>query len=174
MSVLNTLRRRLYGAYLLELEQCRDEPRENIPESQIDEWFQEYLDDLWCLWQDIRCGDSLAGFLIIGRGGANCHPDADTAICEAYISPEYRHKGLMRNAVASYVQSHSGTYCLIVLPENRYAKAFWPKLFADLGYEQISLDDCYLCSVEGCASVELFGFVPKSSDKRAAMSDADR
>lgn len=124
----------LYNDYLRELENYAPEP------------FTETADEIIQKYKRNRCNDiriifhegSPAGFLIIGKH-PNCHPDCNYFICQSYIAPEYRKKGLMTKALADFEKDHKGRYCLDVLFKNFYARMFWFKRFKELGYVDITL-----------------------------------
>ena len=80
------------------------------------------------------------GFVIVGSHAPYSHPFSDYSICEAYVLPEYRKRGLMTSVVCSLVEECPGKYSLLVLDHNEYAKNFWSKVFASMRYVPYDLD----------------------------------
>ena len=107
-------------------------------------------------WIDIVDSDlnKPVGFLVIGTD-PNCHPDADYYIQEAYISPEYRRKGLMSKAVSDFIKEHEGTYCLFIIDNNEIALKFWSAVFKKTKYKSVNLSEI---RVNGPYS--LYGYKP--------------
>lgn len=140
METIQERRKVLYLAYLAELDTFRMTPRPESHEVQ-QQWFYDYSDNKDCQWHDIYVNDCLVGFLITSSILPNCHPDADYSICEAYVMPEYRQKGLMSNLVQRFTSEHPGIYCLLVLEGNQYAQHFWNHLFHHLGATDVVLTD---------------------------------
>ena len=60
-----------------------------------------------------------------------------TAIHEAYIKPEYRHKGIMTEQI-NYIVNHpmfiKRRVCLFVLNQNQLALSIWKKIFNRLNF----------------------------------------
>lgn len=138
-------RKALYTAYLEELDTYRISPRpEPLDEQQ--QWFYDYLNNNDCHWHDIIWDDQLVGFMITSGVLPNCHPDADYSICEAYIVPEYRRKGLMSATVQRFVCEHPGIYCLLVIQGNRNAQHFWTNLFHQMGATDVALSSSSIVS----------------------------
>ena len=139
------IRRNLFQQYLSELDTYRIVPRPE-PQSVQKKWFDEYWNDKGCKWHDIIVNDQLVGFLITSDWLPNCHPDADYAICEAYVLPDYRHQGLMSDYVKQFVCENRGVYCLLVIHGNVYGKQFWMKLFRNLSAKDVMLSDSAVIS----------------------------
>ena len=138
MKKLYRIRHKLYADYVKELEKIRNLP---FPDSNAEKrkWCQDYLDNSYYNWIDIRDNNSeIIGFLIIGTK-PDCHPDCDYFICQSYIIPENREHHFMTNTVYEFVTNHKGKYCLMILDSNEYANNFWFKLFKDLGCKPMAL-----------------------------------
>ena len=123
----------LYQAYLDELEQYADEPFDMTADD-FEKMYKPRHYNKKLIFDDGK----LVGFLIIGQK-PDCHPDCDFFICQAYISPEYRNKGLMTNALNEFVNGNKGRYCLDVMFRNHLARAYWFKRFKEMGYIDITL-----------------------------------
>jgi len=123
----------MYRAYLDELDHYADEPSTMTAEEFLKMYKPRYYEK-----KLIFNGGSLAGFLIIGQK-PDCHPDCDYFICQAYIAPEFRGKGLMFNALREFIDRHKGRYCLDVLYHNHRARDYWFRSFRELGYIDITL-----------------------------------
>lgn len=151
----------LYQRYVSELNESFSDERYRIPEEDAREDCDEYICDKDATWKNIFSADGkLVGFLIIGKGGDERHPDSIRSVAQAYVLPEYRRQGLMTAALADYESRHRGVWSLLVIWGNTAAKAFWEKRFAELGYTPVSLDTGYVrddLRGEFC----LLGFRPK-------------
>ena len=154
MTVYDT-KKYLFSQYCIELSQIQ--PGLSMDSKTIKENCNTYISSKDCSWRNVYCGGELVGFLIIGKSGIEKHPDSDYAIAEAYILPGHRGMGLMTAAVHEYVGAHPGTYSILVLQDNAYAKHFWTKLFNNLGYHAVPLNRDFLRDGD---AVELFGFMP--------------
>ena len=119
-------------------------------------------------WVDIRKGDKILGFFIIGTN-ENCHPSADYYIQEAYIKPEYRRQGHMSRALDIYIKRYPGIYCLLILNKNEVAHKFWHTMFDRIGYVPYDLEDVDATD-EHC---EQYGFAPKDYVSEDGVDDAD-
>lgn len=71
--------------------------------------------------------DNGKGFILFGFGD-NCHPYCDYYIEECFIAPEYRRKGLMKQAIKELFNKNKGIYCLYILKNNTTALSFWNKI----------------------------------------------
>lgn len=133
---------KLLKEYLGELNNITGLPP--LTDEQLNKKLLEYINNITpeTTRIDIRHKESnkVIGFLYIGYP-PNCHPDADFYIQEAYIIPEFRHQGYMRNEIQKFVKNNPGRYCLFIINNNAYAKLFWDKLFCSLGYKQCPLSD---------------------------------
>lgn len=130
---MNPIPKKLYESYRSELEGYRADSIDETVEETLSLYDTPYNANIL-----IRDGNQLAGFLIIGES-PNCHPDCDYFICQAYIKPEHRRKGLMTETLRKFIKEHPGTYCLDVLYGNVYARSFWFKFFKRAGYTDIDL-----------------------------------
>ena len=154
MTVYDT-KKHLFSQYCAELAQIQPGLPANA--NIIEENCDSYISSADCSWRNVYYEGELVGFLIIGKAGIEKHPDSDYAIAEAYILPGHRGMGLMTTAVQEYVETHAGTYSVLVLKDNVYAKHFWAKLFRNLGYHATPLNrDCLIDR----DFVDLFGFAP--------------
>ncbi len=100
-----------------------------------------YMNEEGTEWIDIKDGEEYVGFLIVSYNKENCHPDANFEICELYVNPEYRRKGLAAKTVKEYVYKHPGIYSLDILVGNNTASRFWYKIFKDLHAEYVNLQE---------------------------------
>ena len=123
----------LFRDYLEELDTFRDKAvLWNKEENEA--YCDECISSPKCSWNNIYDRDGeMAGFLIIGKEGIMKHPDSDYSILEAYIAPHRRGKGLMEEAVKTYVLTHPGIYSLLVIRGNKNALSFWQTLFKKIG-----------------------------------------
>lgn len=155
---LYTDKHRLYQEYVKELNTFR--PGFEMSEEEARESCDQYISSKDCTWKNIFAPDTgeLVGFLIFGKSGNEKHPDTDRSIAEAYVTPACRRQGLMSAAVRDYESRHSCRYSLLVIEGNAYAKKYWQKLFADMGYRPVELDDS--CVMADAERLLLLGFVP--------------
>ena len=100
-----------------------------------------YVNSEQSKWINVFCGEELIGFLIIGKRGREKHPDADYSIAQAYITPPFRHLGMMTKAVSDYLARHPGTWSLKVQKGNDYALKYWEWLFTSNGFSKTELDE---------------------------------
>jgi predicted acetyltransferase len=136
---INKERHRLYDAYIKELGRYDTELLHETPAARW-KWCEDYITDPDAYWLDIADDtDSLCGFLIISSSAADCHPVCDYYICQAYVCPDMRGKGLMTKTALSFITAHRGTYGYDVLKGNRKADRFWKSLFAKLNALPIGL-----------------------------------
>lgn len=154
-------KQKLFEDYIKELEIYKGAPiyRNN---DDISRGCDAYMCSTDASWKNIHTDDgkTLAGFLIIGKSGTEKHPDSDFSIAEAYITPTFRHKGLMSGSVQDYVGRHPGTYSLLVYKRNRYALQYWNDIFACIGYTPVSLPEIDLGPMS--RYVEQLAFQPRS------------
>lgn len=136
----------LYQEYAKELDEFRHNPI-HVTEEEVWQWCEAYIEDKECSWKNIfsKTGE-LAGFLIIGKGGVEKHPDSDYGIAQAFVAAKYRKQGLMTAAISDYIQRHVGTYSLLVLKNNKHAIEFWNKVFLDGNYKKVDLNAKYVNS----------------------------
>ena len=125
-------------------------------DSEKKQFYAEIISNNHTQWIDIRKGNKLVGFLLIGTP-PNCHPDANFYIEEAYIMPSYRRNRLMSLTVSEFVKNNKGIYCLFILKRNVPAQNFWQKIFTELGYTPYYLQDVG-AGDEFCIQ---YGFKPK-------------
>ena len=137
---LRDVRRRasLYMDYLDELESIQGMPFTEDPDERA-RWIIDYM-TLDCYeWYDIMKGNRIEGFVIIGFA-PDCHPDADCAIQQVYITEKMRRRGTTREAIMEVVEDvGDGVYCLIIVRNNDVAKDFWSNVFRKLGYKGLKL-----------------------------------
>ena len=58
-------------------------------------------------------------------------------ICETYIIPNSRHKGLMKKAVGEEIaKTNPENISLEIYDLNTYAKVFWKKILRDFGFTE--------------------------------------
>lgn len=130
----------LYAQYCGELNTFRGEDETPVGMFEMYENCEEYFKATDCTWHDILMDDQIIGFVIVGSHAPYSHPFSDYSICEAYVLPEYRKRGLMTSVVRSLVEECPGKYSLLVLDHNEYAKNFWSKVFASMRYVPYDLD----------------------------------
>lgn len=133
----------LYRKYVNELDSFRETPL-NLSDQECREICDRYIRTKVSSWHNIfvpaSSGKSdLVGFLIIGKGYPEKHPDALRSVAQAYVLPEYRGKGLMTAAMKDYLTRHRGTYSLLILKGNEYAAGFWKRFFEKEGYYETTL-----------------------------------
>lgn len=145
----------LYKEYLSELEKYTPEPFEEGTAEEAIKFYKKNRIDTKLIFSDGK----LVGFLIVSTL-PYCHPECDYFICQSYLKPEYRGKGLMTGAVVEWVKAHPGKYCLDIIFGNKHAKSFWYRRFWELGYIGIELP-FYEHGVTGVC--ETLGFRPKFS-----------
>ena len=148
----------LYTQYCTELNGFRTHGEQPMNMFEMYNHCEEYFKASECTWHDIHMDDQIIGFIVMANRVPYVHPECDYAICEAYIIPEYRRRGLMTQVVRSLVEEYPGQYCLLVLDGNEYAKKFWNKVFASMRYEPCDLDDSCVNGNGDC--VCNFGFKP--------------
>lgn len=161
----------LYRDYCKELEQYKEKSDtesefQTDNHSNVDIWCDDYINDKNCTWKNIfdDASGELAGFLIIGKGGSEKHPDADYGIAQAYVNPAFRNQGLMTKMIKEYLEKHKGIYSLLVINQNLYALSFWKKTFANAGYHPVNLDDKYVIDPDD--NLILLGFAPNKERKK--------
>ena len=148
-------KKQMYADYCKEIEKFYEEPPVGM---NIDDDFRAYTGTKDCSWRNIFAKDgTLAGFLVIGKGGHFCHENASRAICEAYVKPEYRGQGLMTEEASGYLSRHPGTFSLLILKKNDYAKAYWEKVFRNAGFKPVELSSSDI-SDDIVGEVDLYGF----------------
>ena len=151
-------RHELYAEYCGELNSFRGENETPVGMFEMYENCEEYFKAPDCTWHDVFMDGQIIGFIIVGHHAPYAHPSSDYSICEAYIRPEYRKRGLMTSVVRSVVEDCPGRYSLLVLDNNQYAKAFWNKVFSSMRYVPYDLDmDCVDSHGD---HVCVFGFKP--------------
>ena len=148
-------RHKLYSEYLEELEFIRGTPFSEPKEEQR-QWCQDYLDQPYYTWVDIKQKDKIIGFLIMGTY-PDCHPDCDYFICQSYVLPGYRGNGLMTKAVTSFIKEHKGYYCLMIIDRNVKAQRFWSRIFTDCNYIRFELSEV----VQLCHGESQYGYKPQ-------------
>lgn len=149
---------RLYADYVKELNKFR--PGNEISEVEAREQCDHYISSSDCTWKNLFAADTgeLIGFLIIGKVGAEKHPDAERSMKEAYVVPEYRRKGLMKDVIVDYESRHHSTYSILVQSANEDAIRFWEKVYGDMNYKPVELD---ASKVEVTEEMVLLGYAPK-------------
>ena len=131
MTELMRIRTNLYKNYVKELSAYDDV---------LSEFDDDWLPDIGgVIWIDIYDESDIVGFLIIGKNENDCHPDCDYYICQSYVAPGHREKGLMSQTVSAFLSEHHGVYGYDVLKRNVYADTFWKNLFKRLGTIPVNL-----------------------------------
>lgn len=150
------IRRELYVDYLRELNKI--EGITPLSQTAAEECMDKILYQGDTTWYDIRLENGeIVGFLIIGQN-TNCHPDADFFIDQAYILPKFRKRGLMTKAISEFIEENRGRFCLFIIDNNTYARSFWFKTFAGLGYVPLYLRDVGALKDE--TGISQYGFAP--------------
>lgn len=148
-------RRRLFEAYCDELEGiCGSKI---WPRNGRDKDFAECQETPY-KWHDIMDGGRAAGFVVLSEY-PNCHPDADLFIAHAYVEPEHRRKGLIRQFFRGLTADGKPSFCLLLLNKNGSAREFWNRLFASEGYAPIRLEEGHTSVDPALASP--YGFAPE-------------
>ena len=127
----------MYCEYLSELRQIQgDLPGQGT--------FMERFESVWeaedTVWHFLYDGKNVAGFVVIGLY-PNCHPAADYYIEEAYVTPSFRGRGLMKDFILRHTREHGTVYCMFVLTKNVKASAYWDYVFSLAGYEPLLLSE---------------------------------
>lgn len=136
----------LYREYIKELRQYAPDWLDEENDPIWEKTTIEYLSDPFSDWIPICADEKEVGFFIVCKRGGDCHPDAEYTISQAYIQKKYRRRGLMANAVVSYILNHTkGIYCYDVLKGNVSADDFWRILFT----EKVRSTRVYLPEVRG-------------------------
>ena len=86
-------------------------------------------------WHAILEEGEEVGFLVLGHGWVYCHPMCDLHVCQAYVEPGHRGRGLMGEAVRRLVGAPAvRAVSLMVLKANEGARSFWPHMFESMGF----------------------------------------
>ena len=134
----------MYAQYSDELAQYDDGPA--VDPKWSDKVADKYMsnEDPCLEWIDIRADGHIVGFLIvylhIGEGRYLFRQQI--RICEAYILPSYRKKGLMREAVQELLKG--GHDVSFEVYKRNPAIEFWRKILAENGYRCIRESDYFL------------------------------
>lgn len=123
----------LYKEYCKELSQYDNEEFE---EGSDVEMLDAYLQMDGCKVIEIKQDKKLVGFLITLQ---NSFMYKELKICEAYILPEYRRKGLMTKAVNKAVNRIEHKNVKMLVYDKNPAKVFWKKLLSDMGYKNLAM-----------------------------------
>ena len=139
----------LYYDYKKELWSISGES--GFPREKVNSW---YMTNTKSETYFIRILDTLQtpeqiGFMLIGVN-SNCHEDADYYIQDSYILLEYRRQHIMEDAFQSFIKSHPGKYCLIILNDNKPAISFWNKQFGMNLYKEVPIEDYHGMTDEFC------------------------
>jgi predicted acetyltransferase len=131
----------LYWEYKNELWKISKEP--GWSKIAVSCWYEDILKDdvnIIRIYDDAHGSGRQIGFVFIGVLDS-CHPDADYYIQDAYIEPEYRRQHIMEGVIQSFIDAHSGKYCLFLLDENYPAISFWHRQFDLRGYHECYIED---------------------------------
>lgn len=151
---IERIRSRLFREYVREMSGI--DSSFDLNDGAIKEWCMSYIDNANTEWVDIYSYDGqIVGFLIVSWDSSDCHPECDYYICQAYISPLYRNRGLMSRAVNKYINTHKGLYGLDILRNNHNANQFWLNLFAP--YRRVDLEE--VREIETVKNLMLFGYM---------------
>ncbi len=118
----------LYEQYCVELE-LYDEEEIDYTSDTAQKVAEVYLKQPCFEWIDIFYCGILVGFLIIGRN-LDIHGNG-FYICEAFVLPRYRRKGLMTAAVKKALDGYHGMVYYEVFRRNLIALAFWRSIFTE-------------------------------------------
>lgn len=132
---------RMYERYCRELDPYDDAPGtfQRTAEDVATEYMRAAETDPDFEWRDIIVDGKLAGFLIICSVS---HPRPVVRICEAYIRPSYRKRGLMRKAIGEILKT--GVDVVMEIYKRNPAISFWQKVMNEYGYECKKETDYYL------------------------------
>ncbi|MBO4391565.1 MAG: GNAT family N-acetyltransferase [Lachnospiraceae bacterium] len=130
---------RLFADYVNEMNAFAKAPKNEVETRELCE---HYISSSECTWKNIFSAETgeLVGFLILGKTGAEKHPDADRSIAEAYMTPDYRKKGLMKATIVDYESRHHCRWSMLVQKDNQDAQDYFAKLFEEMGYVPCELD----------------------------------
>lgn len=150
------IRYKLLSDYLDELQSIKGLPP--LTPAEKLRFYTEATTNPCTQWLDIREGNTLIGFLLIGTP-PNCHPNANIYIEEAYIAPSHRNRGHMTTFATAFIAAHPGTYCLFILKNNHAAKRFWQRVFESLDYAP-----CFLADVDAADEhCTQYGYKPQKA-----------
>ena len=149
-------KRELYRQYIRTLDEMVGR---TYKQQSADELYEElFEDDCENYWIDIQYCEQTVGFFTICTP-PGCPQEADFFLRDAFISPQYRRKGLMKQAVTQWIKEHPGVYSLIVLNNNTPAYNCWMNIFKKCDYFSFEIDT--MGAFEDIDSITVFGFMPK-------------
>ena len=153
-------RKKLWNQYIHEQAQY-DPDLLKESEERLDNWAFKYMSHHE--WIDIFADDDPypVGFVVIAnkRCIEHCHPYYDWFICQAYIKPEYRQKGLMTDAIMEFINERKGLYGFDVFKKNEYANKFWKYLFKKIN--GIPVDIPRVRSEKDEVKVNMYAYIVK-------------
>lgn len=129
----------LYKDYCEELNQYDDK---FYPEGQDERVFSDYEETEGVNISKIDKGGKHIGFLITLEKSKN-----ELFICEAYVLPEYRRHGYMREAVKDALRSRKCMIRFMVFRDNPALK-FWEKMMQEAGYRRVARQEHTPCLFE--------------------------
>ena len=132
---------RMYVRYCKELDKYDDAPGmfRKSSEQVAEEYMRLAEKDPDFEWRDIIMDGKLAGFLIICSVS---HPNPVVRICEAYVRPSYRKRGLMRKAAGEILRT--GVNVTMEVYKKNPAIGCWKKIMEEYGYHCVKECDFYL------------------------------
>lgn len=82
-------------------------------------------------WIPIKHDGKEVGFLVALSGELVHNDTLDYYLWDAYVRPQYRRLGLMKQAVDNYVRNHQGVYGLVMMDINEWSHKFWGKVMGE-------------------------------------------
>lgn len=123
----------LFKNYCEELAQFEN-PALEMPTDAAERVFERYQRNPETRIQGITDNGQLVGFLITQRP---ILAGVDLRICEAYVSPWHRGKGLMRQSVKEAVSGDDMLIRMKIFHLNQRAKDFWLPLMDECGFKLV-------------------------------------
>ena len=135
LTASDRIRVNLYNDYCKELDLYDEHP---VPGDGTRQALRYLRGQAGTRWIDIRCEKKIVGFLILfsaSFAGVMYSPHF-IHICEAFVAPEYRNRGLMSKAVEQALNGFEMDVTLEVFKKNP-ARDFWVSMLEKNGYEKI-------------------------------------
>lgn len=124
----------LRGAYAEELARWEHPPTE-FDESTLRSTVVEECFGPGVRWHPVTDEGEEVGFLVLGHAWIYCHPMCDRHVCQTYVEPGHRGRGLMAAILGETIGApRVETVSLCVLKENDAAKSFWRHVLGSMGF----------------------------------------
>lgn len=131
----------LYKRYCEELSQYDDQ---TYPDGHDERTYWDYEESNVSKITKIEKDGKVIGFLI---SYSNPPETKELFICEAYIVPEYRNHGYMREAVKEAIRGDYNMIRFMVFNDNPAIK-FWEKMMQEAGYKRVARQEHSSCLCE--------------------------